>query len=241
MSWECPKCYFINDDDDKICAMCSEPRETIPEPKAPAPAATVSAPAVGPEIADEGTNIPTAKNEPVSYFISCPTSGYKTVVDSPDVTEYFCKGCGEMHPVDNVLWIVEKEVAQATAAPAASVSETTGVSAGTSGTVENNGGILVLEDVDTHFRIEIDKAGGTIGRYGKYGAAYFQSDPRGRMVSGEHCRIKYEYTKWSIEHLSRTNDTVYNGRKLEHGFEEGLRDGKTLTLANAMTFLIRIL
>jgi pSer/pThr/pTyr-binding forkhead associated (FHA) protein len=60
------------------------------------------------------------------------------------------------------------------------------------------------------------------------------------MVSGEHCRFKYEYGRWSIEHLSRTNDTVYNGRKLEHGYEEAIRDGKVITLANAIDFIVRI-
>lgn len=34
---------------------------------------------------------------------------------------------------------------------------------------------LVLEEVNSHFRIEIDEEGGILGRYGKYGAQFFQS------------------------------------------------------------------
>ena len=104
------------------------------------------------------------------------------------------------------------------------------------------GNRLVLEDIDTGKQIEISKAGGTLGRYGTFGADYFQTDPRGGWISGEHCRITYsEDTGWMLEHLSRTNDTVYNSRKLEHGYQERLRDGKLLVLANKMTFRIRML
>ncbi len=245
MSIKCKDCGFENEDGEKYCAMCNAELDL---PKANAVSMDIPAPnPVGHQRENEsmtiaqtetfkqpGAAIPHIVPGVKRYIVNCGNSRTKTIVNSPDITSYFCEGCREEHQIDGFFWVVEEEQlseadnsVQHVMSP--SVSENIG-----------KGDTLVLEDIDTHVKIEIGSSGGTFGRYGTYGAAYLQSDPRGRMVSGEHCRFKYEYGRWSIEHLSRTNDTVYNGRKLEHGYEEAIRDGKIITLANVISFVVRI-
>ena len=43
-----------------------------------------------------------------------------------------------------------------------------------------------------------------------------------------------------IKKYPRNEIVVYNGRKLEHGYEEAIRDGKIIILANAISFIVRI-
>ena len=102
-----------------------------------------------------------------------------------------------------------------------------------------SGDVLWLEEVNSHFRIEIDKAGGTLGRYGKYGSEFFQS--RGLLtVSGEHCIITNEFGNWVIRHISKTNQTKYNNMILGTNEPNLLENGKILTLANSVSFVVRI-
>lgn len=214
MSIVCRECGFENEDGEKYCAMCN---------------ANLSAPQ-----ADKA--VKTRPNRTKKFFVNCENSRSKTYVESNDISSYYCEGCKEVHQIDGFFWIVQQETTDSDT----DTSEKKSVESAVEQSGRGNGQHLVLEDVDTHVKIEISPAGGTFGRYGTYGSAYLQSDPRGRMVSGEHCRFRYEYGRWSIEHLSRTNDTVYNGRKLEHGYEEAIRDGKIITFANAMSFIVRI-
>lgn len=238
MSIVCKDCGFENENGEKFCAMCnadlssSTSNSSFPEPheKDTMMVAQVKTVAQTENVAikpSTGTKI---------FFVNCENARTKTIVHSANITSYFCDGCKEEHQIDGFFWIVQEEVEENTKEPAQSLVTSTieQVSSG-------NGQHLVLEDVDTHMKIEISTTGGTFGRYGTYGSAYLQSDPRGRMVSGEHCRFKYEYGRWSIEHLSRTNDTILDGRKLEHGLEEPIRNGKIITFANAISFKVRIL
>ncbi len=244
MSKICKVCGWENEDGDKICAMCNaELDDAIVAEKNTG----VSSPSS--DRSNEKENVTVAQIKTVKqtegtkqqvtssakrYVVNCENSRTKTVVDSPNITSYYCEGCKEEHQIDGFFWIVQEEEE-----PSVANEQTENISVNKLESI-GNGDRLILEDVDTHEKIEISSAGGTLGRYGTYGSAYLQGDPRGRMVSGEHCRFKYEYGRWSIEHLSRTNDTVYNGRKLEHGYEEGLRDGKIITLANVISFMVRI-
>ncbi len=246
MSWICSSCFFQNEDGDRVCTMCSEPRtetrlqgiinyERLPKPMSVEPETNQSSTA-----SQERTNVPKSKGDMVRYVVNCPNSGTKTIVESMNITEYYCRGCGETHPIDDLIWVVEQEDEKAPSVTENKQSMFQEISHTVPKTGAFGGDHLILEDVATHYIIEVGSEGGVLGRYGTLGAAFLQNDPRGRMVSGEHCRFKFDHGRWSIEHLSRTNDTEYNGRKLEHGYEEGLRDGKVLTLANAISFNIRI-
>ena len=59
-------------------------------------------------------------------------------------------------------------------------------------------------------------------------------------VSGEHCRITYEYGTWVLRHISRTNSTHYNGISLSREEPTLLEDGKLLVLANTVTLRVHI-
>lgn len=242
----CKDCGFENEDGERYCAMCNADlsatgfkaegvkpvTSSYPQPLIEneiLPTAQVKTAA---QVNEAPKSITTGSKK---YFVTCENSRSKTYVGSDTITSYYCEGCKEEHQIDGFFWIVQEEVEHQKVSSAPDL-----VGAAIDQIKSGSGQHLVLEDVDTHIKIEISSAGGTFGRYGTFGAAYLQSDPRGRMVSGEHCRFKYEYGRWSIEHLSRTNDTVYNGRKLEHGFEEAIRDGKIITFANAISFVVRI-
>lgn len=243
MSIICDNCGFENEDNELFCAVCNHPLQ----------AETNAAP-VQPIMAEERVNtLPQTPVKMVSpggkYYVICEECRGKTYVSGPDIASYFCSGCQKEQFIDGIFWSVEEEQPQEQPmAEAVAVSErfpTAQPTVSHTATVAQAGSMgnrLVLEDIDTGKQIEISKAGGTLGRYGTFGADYFQTDPRGSWISGEHCRITYsEDTGWMLEHLSRTNDTVYNSRKLEHGYQERLRDGKLLVLANKMTFRIRML
>jgi predicted component of type VI protein secretion system len=60
------------------------------------------------------------------------------------------------------------------------------------------------------------------------------------MVSGEHCVITNEFGNWVIRHVSKTNQTMYNNMILGANEPNLLENGKTLTLANAVSFTVRI-
>lgn len=245
MSIVCKECGFENEDGDKYCAMCNSDLSKLGVVEEIKPASSVSSKAYDDRetltMAQTKTIAQSEETSSVSlagrkrFFVNCENSRTKTFVDSTDITSYYCEGCKEEHQIDNFFWSVQEEIED----------ETENIDNQSENIImeqinSDAGQHLVLEDVDTHLKIEISSVGGTFGRYGTYGASYLQNNPRGRMVSGEHCEFKYEYGRWSIEHLSKTNDTIYNGRKLEHGFEEALRDGKIITFANAISFIIRI-
>lgn len=171
------------------------------------------------------------ENEDVEYYVMCPESQTKTILVSNKVNSFFCEGCKREHEIDGFLWNVEERNLRQNSVQ----------------TIEPNltnekipsGEKLILEEVNSHFTIEIDKNGGTLGRYGRYGAEFFQSHNL-LMVSGEHCMITNEYGNWVIRHMSRTNETKYNNMILGSNEPNLLEDGKILTLANAISFIVRM-
>lgn len=194
------------------------------------------------------------------YFVYCSTSNSKTYVSGPDISEYFCNGCQEEHQIDDCIWQVEEEqsepettatVAQTAIQPQPEL-RTGDFSAGTNIPTtaqsfqlhpEKGAPHLFLLEMNTQQKIDISpEDGGILGRYGTVGAEIINSLPNGRMVSGEHCKFTFDsYSgNWFVEHLSHTNDTIYDGQKLTHGRKFVLRKGKLLVLANAITFQIII-
>lgn len=222
----CKQCGYENPEGSTICEICAEElvvQESVPVvqpvvPQVVQPVNTVSTvEQVESAVADDG-------NE---YFVLCPESQTKTILPHGKVTKFFCEGCKKEHDIDGFLWNIESKAKEQAAAATAVVQSVP---------KEDN---LWLEEVNSHFRIDIDKAGGTLGRYGKYGAQFFQS--RNMLtVSGEHCMISYEFGNWVLRHLSRTNQTVYNNMVLGANEPNLLEDGKLLVLANTVTFVVRI-
>ncbi len=252
MSIICKQCGYENPDGASVCEICAEPlgtadpvdvtqaqvQQPISQPitqpvqqqaqiAQPSPAnieATVAQINTVPQdapIIDDG-------NE---YFVLCPESQAKTILPSGNVTTFYCEGCKKQHEIDGFLWNIEKRAKGSSV----TASQSTAPQVQTAPKGDN----LWLEEINSHVRIDIDKSGGTLGRYGKYGADFFQS--RGfLMVSGEHCMFSYQYGTWVLNHISKTNQTMYNNMILGANEPTVLEDGKVLTLANAVTFIVRI-
>lgn len=229
----CPQCGFENPDGTEICEICAEALR-------PAAAAPVSAPAPAPVPVPAAVPASTVQTVAQSvrtpeddreYFVFCPESQTKTVVPDGNVQRFFCEGCKLEHEIDNFLWTVEmRSKDDGNTPPAAETVPRTDTP---------QGDALWLEELNSHFRIDIEKPGGTLGRYGTFGAQYFQQNQL-LTVSGEHCRISYEYGSWVLRHISRTNQTKYDGKILGANEPNLLEDGRILTLANAVSFVVRI-
>ena len=220
----CPQCGFENPEGSSICEICAEPlakstderaqeNVRISQPAAPLP--TVAQSAITPESTRE-------------YFVFCPESQTKTVLPNGSVRKFFCEGCKIEHEIDDFLWQIEMRDKEPAPEQAAFEEDTGAV-----------GDELWLEEVNTHARIDIAKPGGTLGRYGNFGSDFFLSRNM-HTVSGEHCRITYEYGSWVLRHISHTNNTVYNGMELEREAPNLLENGRQLTLAGTVTFTVRI-
>ena len=235
MSIICKQCGFENPDGSTICEICAEPlNETVVEQVQEVEAAPSAVPSIEPAAVPSNTNVQaTAQqveaNDGFEYSVTCPESNTKTILPNGNAKHFFCEGCKKEHEIDGFLWTIDRKEIEKENID--SVEAT--LQAGPTG--DN----LWLEEVNSHFRIEIDKVGGTLGRYGKYGADFFQS--RGLLtVSGEHCVITNEFGNWVIRHVSKTNQTKYNNMILGTNEPNLLEDGKILTLANAVSFVVRI-
>lgn len=214
MSAKCILCGYENPDGISICENCGEPLDEIKP------------------IEQTRIDIP-VQNEPLSdeneYYVLCPESQTKTVLPNGNVTDFFCEGCKIRHKIDGIVWAIES-ITKTPTSPRSENPQQQMVS-GDDG--------LWLEEVNSHERIDIDKTGGTLGRYGKYGAEFFQS--RGMLtVSGEHCTFSYQYGTWVLNHISKTNQTMYNNMILAANEPTVLENGKVLTLANTVSFIVRI-
>lgn len=212
----CKQCGFPNPEGSVRCGICDEPlvQENVQKEAVIVPDSTPASASNGPT------------GEGYQYFVLCPESQTKTVVAGPNVVSFFCEGCKREHIVDDIIWQIERgEAIVASASTAPQKTDKCG---------------LKLEELTTHYVIEVAQTGGTLGRYGKYGAEFFQS--RGMLtVSGEHCAIySDEYGNWVLRHISRTNSTKYEDRVLGANEPVILENGKMLTLANTVTFVVRI-
>ncbi len=224
----CKQCGFENPDGATVCEICmtdlTAPAQA-PEPKKPSQETAKAA-------------VPTAEAAPaaegdVEYFVMCPESSTKTVVPNADITKYFCSGCKREHEIDGILWVVESK--RLTPEPAAQTGSCDPTEPKEK--PKPTGDKVVLEEVTSHYRIEIPKPGGPVGRYDAYGSDFFLS--RGmHTISGTHCEITNEFGEWVIRHKSQVNDTRYNNEKLERDEPHLLEDGKMLTLSNTVTFII---
>lgn len=222
---KCKQCGCENPEGSTECMVCTAPLIDVAE-------------VTSERRAEEPSKTPEMLRQPVSseegdteYFVICPESQTKTILPHGDMTSFYCEGCKKEHVIDGFLWSIEKKEKEATGAEASEKTCQT--------QPEEKSDNLWLEEINSRFRIDIDKAGGTLGRYGKYGADFFQSR-RLLTVSGEHCMITYEYGNWVLRHISRTNQTKYNNMILGSNEPNLLEDGKVLTLANAVTFIVRI-
>lgn len=235
----CKQCGYENPEGSTICEICAEELGGTAV-QTPASAVTNTTVASGIPVGVQSThNVSTAPVQPSvpvagdgrEYFVLCPESQTKTVLSHPKVKTFFCEGCKKEHEIDDFLWVVE--VREKTVAEGNVSTCTQEIPSAPKG--DN----LWLEEINTHFRIDIAKTGGTLGRYGTFGAAFFQS--RNLLtVSGEHCMISYEFGNWVLRHRSRTNQTVYNNMVLGLDEPNLLEDGKLLVLANTVTFMVRI-
>lgn len=212
----CKHCGFPNSADSVNCEICDEPlAQPQPAPQATAQqAAAPAAPAAAPAAPGR------------EYFVICPESNHRTVVASESQTRYFCAGCGREHEIDGFIWVVESAEMAAPAPQTAPRQE-----------VKQNR--LTLEELNTRQRIEIAPQGGTLGRYGDFGADFFQRNNL-LYVSGIHCAFRQQYGSWVVQHMSRTNQTKYDGQILDHDQVYLLENGKTLTLANCVSFVVHI-
>ena len=229
---KCKQCGYENPEGEFFCEMCAEPLSVeVPTanlnvPSAPAP---ISPPPVQQRPQTTIPQVTASHSSGREYYVLCPESQTKTILPNGTVTKFFCNGCRKEHMIDGFLWQVESRAIQ-------NVSAVNEPQTAKAPAKENH---LYLEEVNSHFRIEIDKEGGTLGRYGKYGADFFQSRDM-RTVSGEHCGITFEHHSWVLRHMSRTNQTKYNGMILSSGEPVLLENGKILTLANTVSFVVRI-
>lgn len=212
----CRHCGFPNSADSVNCEICDEPLV----PAAPAPQTAQPT-------AQQVASAP--RNPGREYFVVCPESNHRTVVADENQTYYYCAGCGKEHEIDGFIWVIES----ADVTPAAQVP----VQAAPQVAPRLNR--LTLEELRFHQRIEIAPQGGTLGRYGDFGADFFQRNNL-LYVSGVHCAFQQQYGNWCIQHMSRTNQTAYDGQILDHDQVYLLEDGKLLTLANCVTFIVHI-
>lgn len=200
MSKICRECGFENEDTERICAMCMAPLEDISDLPQMQPETRVPTPEPSPNAAATVPQASTGAAVPKRYYVECQQSRKRTYVDNPSVSSYYCEGCREQHEIDGFFWTVQEEKEPLQTAAPVPENEQIPASPATAPNAEGSGQYLILEDTMTHTQIEVGPEGGVLGRYGTLGATFFQNDPRGRMVSGEHCRIRYEYGRWSIEH-----------------------------------------
>lgn len=219
----CKQCGYENPEGSTICEICAE--ELTAQASAPIVQPVVQPVNTVSTVEQVDTNVADDGNE---YFVLCPESQTKTILPHGRVNSFFCEGCKKEHDIDGFLWSIESKPRERAVTGAETVMQSV-----------PKGDNLWLEEVNSHFRIDIDKAGGTLGRYGKYGAQFFQS--RNMLtVSGEHCMITYEFGNWVLRHKSRTNQTIYNNMILGADEPNLLEDGKLLVLANTVTFMVRI-
>ena len=190
----CKQCGYENPDGSTICEICAEPLQSdavaspqsVPQTMAPVAQQPVVQPTVAPtpQPVVQQAQVNQFATPPVEnieatiaqvggfpsdaaivddgneYYVLCPESQTKTIVPRGSVTSFYCDGCKKQHEIDGFLWNVEKKAKQNVTTQSVSTASQVNVVKGDN---------LWLEEVNSHVRIDIDKAGGILGRYGKYG------------------------------------------------------------------------
>ncbi len=220
----CNQCGYANPEGSERCEICDEPLVATLDVVNQASPTTPDLPTQQQQA--EPKQEAAVAETGIEYFIICPESQTKTIVPNGSVSSFFCEGCKTEHIVDGMIWQIEER----------RLSNDSVIQANQQ---QPSNDRLCLEEMVSHHTIEIDKLGGSLGRYGKYGSEFFQS--RGmNTVSGEHCTIAFEFGNWVLRHVSRTNQTKYDNRILESYEPTVLSDGKILTLANTVSFIVKI-
>lgn len=176
----------------------------------------------------------------------CNVTGFEVEINEGE-TEFYCEDCQEEHSIDGEMYVAinlekeEKIEERQEERKEKKRKEKEGQeekNLKTEKKFEEESLYLLFRGNETEF-IKIPKTGGTVGRYGDYGAKFF-NERYMQTVSGEHLKIDYRGGDWIIEHLSKTNDTEVNGEKMEYESPIILKDGFKITLAKRIVFTVRI-
>ena len=161
------------------------------------------------------------------FFVRCEDCRTETVVESKDQDNFYCEECGENKTIDGFSHsVLVRKVDQ-------SYSELQSEAEPVPTLIKQD---LILEEIKSKHQITIDRDGGTVGRYGDFGADFFRENNM-LMISGEHILISYNQGDWYLEHLSNTNLTLIDNIVLEKGLKFKLYDESSIKLAN-MTFKV---
>ena len=171
----------------------------------------------------------------------CNVTGFEVEINEGE-TEFYCEDCQEEHSIDGEMYIAinleKEEKIEEIEEKRKKREEQKEKNLKTEKKFEEESLYLLFRGNETEF-IKIPKTGGTVGRYGDYGAKFF-NERYMQTVSGEHLKIDYRGGDWIIEHLSKTNDTEVNGEKMEYESPIILKDGFKITLAKRIVFTVRI-
>ena len=171
----------------------------------------------------------------------CNVTGFEVEINEGE-TEFYCEDCQEEHSIDGEMYVAinleKEEKIEEIEEKRKEREEQKEKNLKTEKKFEEESLYLLFRGNETEF-IKIPKTGGTVGRYGDYGAKFF-NDRYMQTVSGEHLKIDYRGGDWIIEHLSKTNDTEVNGEKMEYESPIILKDGFKITLAKRIVFTVRI-
>ena len=171
----------------------------------------------------------------------CNVTGFEVEINEGE-TEFYCEDCQEEHSIDGEMYVAinleKEEKFEEIEEKRKKREEQKEKNLKTEKKFEEESLYLLFRGNETEF-IKIPKTGGTVGRYGDYGAKFF-NERYMQTVSGEHLKIDYRGGDWIIEHLSKTNDTEVNGEKMEYESPIILKDGFKITLAKRIVFTVRI-
>ena len=171
----------------------------------------------------------------------CNVTGFEVEINEGE-TEFYCEDCQEEHSIDGEMYVAinleKEEKIEEIEEKRKKREEQKEKNLKTEKKFEEEALYLLFRGNETEF-IKIPKTGGTVGRYGDYGAKFF-NERYMQTVSGEHLKIDYRGGDWIIEHLSKTNDTEVNGEKMEYESPIILKDGFKITLAKRIVFTVRI-
>ena len=171
----------------------------------------------------------------------CNVTGFEVEINEGE-TEFYCEDCQEEHSIDGEMYVAinleKEEKIEEIEEKRKKREEQKEKNLKTEKKFEEESLYLLFRGNETEF-IKIPKTGGTVGRYGDYGAKFF-NERYMQTVSGEHLKIDYRGGDWIIEHLSKTNDTEVNGEKMEYESPIILKDGFKITLAKRIVFTVRI-
>ena len=171
----------------------------------------------------------------------CNVTGFEVEINEGE-TEFYCEDCQEEHSIDGEMYVAinleKEEKIEEIEEKRKKREEQKEKNLKTEKKFEEESLYLLFRGNETEF-IKIPKTGGTVGRYGDYGAKFF-NERYMQTVSGEHLKIDYRGGDWIIEHLSKTNDTEVNGEKMEYESPIILKDGFKIILAKRIVFTVRI-